>query len=145
VTLTDDNTCWYTKLDQLIASEAAWRKSVVEPLTPSANPAAPRAPGSPRRDQQRRAMATDTANAATTPDTPERHPQYTILVPRGSRVAAGSPHPLLRPEINSMRAPLAVSSRRPAPSRSDLLNAVVRPWSRSRPSPRVHEMAHSAN
>lgn len=107
--LTEDDTVLVTKLDQLIASEAAWRKSVAEPLIHQRIPPAP----AERRltstvTNSGDALATDTRNARDTARDNARSDtrNTTILVAAGLGGALLAALILFSGLINSMRAPL---------------------------------------
>jgi signal transduction histidine kinase len=107
--LTDDNTVLVTKLDQLIASEAAWRKSVAEPLIHQQIPPAPverRLTSAVTNSGE--AMATDTRDARDTARDDARADtrNTTILVAAGLGGALLAALILFSGLINSMRAPL---------------------------------------
>jgi signal transduction histidine kinase len=107
--LTDDNTVLVTKLDQLVASEAAWRKSVAEPLIHQQIPPAPverRLTSAVTNSGE--AMATDTRDARDTARDDARTDtrNTTILVAAGLGGALLAALILFSGLINSMRAPL---------------------------------------
>ncbi len=107
--LTEDDTVLVTKLDQLIASEAAWRKSVAEPLIHQQVPPAP----TERRltsavTNSGEALATETRDArdVARDDARTDTRNTTILVAAGLGGALLAALILFSGLINSMRAPL---------------------------------------
>jgi signal transduction histidine kinase len=107
--LTEDDTVLVTKLDQLIASEAAWRKSVAEPLIHlKVPPAAAERRLTSAVTNSGEAMATDTRTARDTARDNARTDtrNTTILVAAGLGGALLAALILFSGLINSMRAPL---------------------------------------
>ena len=107
--LTDDDTVLTTKLNELVASEAAWRKSVAEPLVHQRVPPAPverRLSLAVTNSGQALATSARVARDAARDDARTDTRNTTILVAAGLGGALLAALLLFSGLINSMRAPL---------------------------------------
>jgi signal transduction histidine kinase len=107
--LTDDDTVLTQKLNQLVAGEAAWRKSVAEPLVHQQIPRAPverRLTSAVTNSGEALATDTRTARDAARDDARTDTRNTTILVAAGLGGALLAALILFSGLINSMRAPL---------------------------------------
>ena len=107
--LTDDDVILTAKLNQLVASEAAWRKSVAEPLIHQQVPRAPverRLTSTVTNSGESLAMTTRDARDVARDDARTETRNTTILVAAGLGGALLAALILFSGLINSMRAPL---------------------------------------